>query len=395
MKSTYKVDNIIGLEQYISNTEGIGGRLRQQIEDFYVEELFNPDEEDPEGEYTHFIIEKRDWDTFKCIKRLSRALRVSRKRFGFAGTKDKRALTRQRMAVWKVLPEQLAKLKLMDITLSDFKRSNDRVNLGDALGNRFTIALRDLEKEDTLKETIQKINEEIIEKGIPNYFGYQRFGVIRPNTHLVGKELVNGHIDQAVDAYICNPFENEREDTYNARKNLEETGDYKEAIKNFPKRLDYERTIIQHLIEKPNDYAGALRKLPKKLRWMLVHAYQSYIFNRILGKMIVKELPIKDCQIPLFGLNSEFTEGEQGEIEKSVLEDENLTFDDFKVPSMPELTLKGLLRDADIKTEIRYTIEDDELNEDKSKCTFTFDLNTGTYATTVLREFMKTDPLNY
>ncbi len=395
MKSDYKVENIIGLDYFITDTKGIGGRLRQQIEDFQVEELFTPDDENPEGEYTHFIMEKFDWDTLKALKRLSRALRVSRKRFGFAGTKDKRAVTRQRVAVWNVKPEVLEKVRLKDISLSDFKRSDKRVNLGDAIGNKFVIVLRDVNGENQVSDVITKTNEQLVEKGIPNFFGYQRFGVIRPNTHQVGRELVNGNIDKAVMAYLGNPFENEREDAYTARKSFEETGDYKEALKNFPKRLNYERTMLQHLSQVPNDYAGALRKLPKKLRWMLVHAYQSYLYNKILSGMVEKGLSIQDQQIPLFGYDSMFSEGEQGEIEKTILDEENVTFEDFKNPSMPELTLKSLLRDACIKTEISYKAEEDELNDGKTKCTFEFDLPTGTYATTVLREFMKAEPMSY
>lgn len=395
MKSSYKVENLIGLNYFITDTDGIGGRLRQEIEDFQVEELFTPSDENPEGEYTHFIMEKRDWDTLKALKRLSRALRVSRKRFGFAGTKDKRAVTRQRVAVWNVKPEVLEKVRLKDISLSDFKRSDSRVNLGNANGNRFSIVLRAVENENNASERISKTNEQLFERGIPNFFGYQRFGVIRPNTHQVGRELVNGNIDKAVMAYLCNPFENEREDAYNARKTFEETMDYKEALSLYPKRLDYERSLLQHLLQQPNDYAGALRKLPKKLRWMLVHAYQSYLYNKILSGMIEKSLSIQDKQIPLFGYDSKFSEGEQGEIEKTILDEEDVTFEDFKNPSMPELTLEGLLRDACIKTEISYKAEEDELNDGKTKCTFSFDLPTGTYATTVLREFMKADPLNY
>ncbi|MEE8358546.1 MAG: tRNA pseudouridine(13) synthase TruD, partial [Candidatus Hydrothermarchaeales archaeon] len=365
MKSDYKVENIIGLDYFITDTKGIGGRLRQEIEDFQVEELFNPSDENPDGEYTHFVMEKRDWDTLKALKRLSRALRVSRKRFGFAGTKDKRAVTRQRVAVWNVKPEVLEKVRLKDISLSDFKRSDSRVNLGNANGNRFSIVLRDIDGENLNSDLITKTNEQLLERGIPNFFGYQRFGVIRPNTHQVGRELVNGNIDKAVMAYLGNPFENEREDAYTARKSLEETGDYKEALKNFPKRLNYERTMLQHLSQVPNDYAGALRKLPKKLRWMLGHAYQSYLYNKVLSGMIEKGLSIQDQQIPLFGYDSMFSEGDQGEIEKSVLDEESLTFEDFKNPSMPELTLKGLLRDACIKTEISYKAEEDELNDGK------------------------------
>ncbi|MFQ6135695.1 MAG: tRNA pseudouridine(13) synthase TruD [Candidatus Hydrothermarchaeales archaeon] len=395
MKSNYGIDKIIGLDYFITDTKGIGGRLRQRIEDFSVEELFDPAEEDPKGEYTHFILEKRDWETLKAIKVIAKALRVSRKRFGFAGTKDKRAVTRQRVAVWKVEPEELAKVKIKDLSLSGFRKSDKRVNLGDAEGNIFRVIVRALEDGEDLKDTVLETETQLHERGIPNYFGYQRFGVVRPNTHIVGEELIKGDIKGAVMAYLCNPFENEKEDAYNARRLLEETGDIKVALKTFPTRLNYERAMLEHLSHHPNDYVGALRRLPKKLRWMLVHAYQSYLFNKILSKMIGEGVTIRHRKVPLFGFDSEFSEGEQGDMERSILEEESVSLGDFKIPSMPELSLKGRLREACIETDIDTKIGEDELNENRLKCVVEFSLPTGSYATTLLREFMKTDPLNY
>ena len=83
---------------------------------------------------------------------------------------------------------------------------------------------------------------------------------------------MRGDIKGAALAYLTNPFDSEREDAYNARKILEETMDFKRALEIFPKRLGYERSMLDLLSKNPNDYAGALRRLPKKLRRMLVHA---------------------------------------------------------------------------------------------------------------------------
>ncbi|MEE8402364.1 MAG: tRNA pseudouridine(13) synthase TruD, partial [Candidatus Hydrothermarchaeaceae archaeon] len=88
MKSPYKLDELLGLDSFITDTEGTGGKLRTRLEDFFVEELQNETRENPDGEYTHFTLEKTNWETLRAIKELARSLRVSRKRFGFAGTKD-------------------------------------------------------------------------------------------------------------------------------------------------------------------------------------------------------------------------------------------------------------------------------------------------------------------
>jgi len=387
MKSSYKLDGLLGLEYFITDTCGTGGKLRTRVEDFFVEELQNDTEEHPDGEYTHFTLEKTNWDTLRAIKEIARSLGVSRKRFGFAGTKDRRAVTRQRVAIWKVEPEVLKRVKIRDLNLSDFKKSDERVSLGDAAGNRFKITVRDVTTEKDRLETILKETASQLEyRGVPNYFGYQRFGTIRPNTHLVGRELLRGDIKGAALAYLTNPFDSEREDAYNARKILEETMDFKRALEIFPKRLGYERSMLDLLSKNPNDYAGALRRLPKKLRRMLVHAYQGYLFNKILSRAIEKN--IESETIPLFGSETLFSDGEQSDIEMSVLEEEGTSLEDFNISSMPELSEKGHFRDAFIRAHPKFTV-----NEDAYTCEF--ELPKGSYATVVLREFMKTDPLNY
>jgi tRNA pseudouridine13 synthase len=396
MKSPYPLDRQLGLEHFITDTRGIGGRLRTLVEDFRVEELCREISENPNGEYLHFTLEKDNWETIRAIKAIARALKVSHKRFGFAGTKDKRAITRQRISVWKVAPGDLEKLNIKGIDLCDFKRSDERISLGEAMGNRFRVTIRNIALDrKELRETLSETAKQIKSLGMPNYFGYQRFGTVRPNTHLVGKKLVVRDLEGAVMEYLASPYEGEKKDAYEARALLQDTKDFKKALEVFPKRLNYERSMLDALIKNPRDYAGALRRLPKKLRWMLVHAYQGFLFNKILSKLIEKGMDIKGRGIPLFGYGSTFSEGMQGEIEKEVIEEEGISFKDFRIKSMPELSSEGLLRDASIDVEPVFEIAEDEVNEGMLKCAVEFSLPMGSYATVLLREFMKSDPLNY
>lgn len=396
IKSPFELDRILGLEYFVADTRGIGGRLRIKVEDFLVEEIFNLVQEEPAGEYTHFTLEKKNWETHRAIKTIARALAVSHKRFGYAGTKDRRALTRQRVAVWKIEPEQLEKLNIKDISLSDFLKTSQRISLGDSLGNNFRITIRNIDfEQNELDGLLAEAISQLAQRGVPNYFGYQRFGTTRPNTHLVGRALLRGDLEGAVIAYLGNPYMTEKIEAYEARKFLEATRDYRKALEVFPKYLTYERAMLDHLAKHPNDYAGALRRLPKKLRWMLLHAYQGYLFNKILSGLIGSGIEIRGRKIPLFGYNSTTSEGEQGKIERSVLEEESVTLESFKTKSMPELASEGLFRDASIETKISFEISDDELNAGKRRCTLAFALPKGSYATVVLREFMKTEPLNY
>ncbi|MFQ5815787.1 MAG: tRNA pseudouridine(13) synthase TruD, partial [Candidatus Hydrothermarchaeaceae archaeon] len=243
MKSRYKLDRALGLDHFITDIQGIGGRLRANAEDFEVEELPLSVPVEHPGDFTHFTLEKRNWETMGAIKAIARALGVSRKRFGYAGNKDKRAVTRQRVSVWRVEPEQLGGIMIKDIKLYDFVKSNSRLSLGDSRGNSFRVVIRDVqlggvELENELAETC----EQMMERCVPNYFGYQRFGISRPNTHLVGRELIRGSLEGAVMRYLGGPYDTEDRESRRARQYIEETRDYRGALELYPKKLGYERS---------------------------------------------------------------------------------------------------------------------------------------------------------
>lgn len=395
MRSPYQLDQHLGLRYFISSSPGLNGKLRQLISDFCVEEVFEPLENE-NGEYIHFTLEKENWDTIRAIDAIARALGVSRKRFGYAGTKDKRAITKQRVSLWGVERERLEALNIKGIKLYNFVESTRRVNLGDMEGNSFTITLRKVAGgENYVEEVMGETAGELSRHGVPNYFGYQRFGTVRPNTHLVGREILLGNLEGAVMEYLAHPYPREREDAWKARRELSESRDFKNALEIFPKRLNYERRMLDSLYKNPRDFAGAIRRLPKKLRRMLVHAYQSYIFNEVLNRAIEEGLELKGESIKLLGHSSGFSGGKLGEIEGEILGKEVVSLEDFKVGSMPELSVAGGSRKAALSTQVDFGVEEDEQNPDMLKVYFSFFLPPGSYATTVLREFMKADPMNY
>ena len=398
MRSPYELDITLGLEYFVTSYQGVGGKLRYMPQDFYVEEISLPcSGKEEDGEYLHFTLEKINWDTMSAIQALARAVNAHPRRFGYAGNKDKRALTKQRVSAHGVSEERLRKAVLPGIELYDFKRAEKPIRLGDLAGNRFRIIARLIEAGDVeeLETRLAAIREELGSKGIPNYFGYQRFGVIRPNTHLVGRELVRGSIKNAVMKYLGSPFPMEKDDARDARKYFDETLDYEEALKRFPDRLRYERAMLRHLVKNPRDYAGALRQLPRKLGILLVHAYQSYLFNKVLSRAIEAGIDFRGLKIPLFGYETHPGDGPLGELEKEVLEEEGIVPKNFWIRSMPEYSTRGYRREACIETEIDITADEDDINPGKKAFAASFTLPKGSYATVVMREFMKTDPLNY
>ncbi|UCD03992.1 MAG: tRNA pseudouridine(13) synthase TruD [Candidatus Woesearchaeota archaeon] len=381
-------------------------KIKQQVDDFKVEELIDI-KESKEGDYTYFWLEKKNWNTTRAIKQISRKCGVSIKRFGWAGTKDKTGVTKQLVSVWKIEPKILKNIKLKDIEISIKGRGNKRINLGDLKANRFNIVIRGL-TDDNLSILENQIKF-VKKHGFPNYFGEQRFG--RGNTHLVGKEIIKGRIQRAV-KLILTYSSTESEEGKKARKFAEEKwGKWSEIIKIMPKWFHIEKAILNHLIQHENDFAGAIRCLPKKTLKLYVHAYQSYFFNLILFKILSetsnnKKIKIKGLgvcfplskfkvpkELPLPGYETKLKSDACSKILKSLLKKEEIELEDFKCKRTPELKSEGTKRETFVKP-LKLKVgkmEKDELNSKKKKISLKFDLPSGSYATVLIRSLFLED----
>lgn len=153
--------------------------------------------------------------------------------------------------------------------------------------------------------------------------------------------------------------------------------------------------MLVALQSRPLDYAGALRRLPTTLRRLLVHAFQAYLFNKNLSRLLQREIDIGNMSIRLLGSQSEFSTGMLGEIEKSLLNEEGITLQDFQVRKIPELGVEGSTRAAFLDVDPEVSLRHDQSTDDGDLVDVQFSLPKAAYATTVLREFMKTDPLHY
>ncbi len=422
----------IGMLYYLSGADGTGGRIKVLPEDFRVTEISNGPPEDPNGKYVIAKVTSTNWETNRMVRLLSRNLGISRERIGFAGTKDKRAITSQLMS-FECSPENLENVGLKDIEITDIYRSKRPMQIGELIGNRFSIRVKETEMPiSEIPGVLDSVISDVRNTGgFPNYFGVQRFGVVRPVTHLVGEQLVRGNIEGAVRTYLSLPSAFETEDVIKAREELAHRDDWKELIKIMPEPLGFEKTMVWHLIDSPGDWTGAVETLPNNLQMMLVHAYQSYLFNLMLSKRMELGLPLNlpiigDTVIPmsadgtpdhghpvcatsknldlvksqvrsgrafvsivLFGSESVIQDGEMGGIESSVLKSEKLKNLDFVVPGLPRCSSKGSRREILCPVEdIGYIMGEDHYDVE-------FTLSKGNYATTLIREFMKSQMLNY
>ena len=413
---------LTGIKNYSTFSPGIGGRIKKRIDDFKVEEI-SPDgkvceirafagiekkelekqwpENSEEREHLVLELEKFNLDLNDAIRRITRFLGVSRKRIGFAGMKDKRGITCQRISVWTPDYGKLKEFNSRYIDLRFGSWADERIDLGMLKGNKFEVTVREIGlSEKDVRERIEQCFKEM-KGGIANYFGEQRFGGIRQITHLVGKQLVERDFEGAIMLYLTATSPGEEESIKNARIQLAETKNFSEATKAFPVKYRYERSMIHHLCKYPKDFVGAFKKLPKQLRYMFTHAYQSYLFNKIINKRIEAGIGLKEIEgdileggIPtaaLFGFESELASGKPGEIEREALAEEGIELKEFQVKEFSEVSSKGTRKQIALfpeKLELK-AVEEDEFTEGKLKAMVSFYLGKGNYATTVLREIMK------
>lgn len=319
-------------------------KIKQIPEDFIVNEIINLDLTKDRSDYSIFKLKKREWESFKIIEAISKALRTKTKFIGFAGNKDKQAITTQYISIYKIPRENIEKIKINGADISFVGYSRNRINLGDLKGNEFKITIRDLKEEIELPRNIQ----------LENYFDEQRFGN-KSNTHLVGKAILKR--------------------------------DFREACK------------LLGLVVKNNDYIGAIRQHQRRLLRFYISSYQSYLWNKILnehlkeeknttnirsnlGELIFSTSKLKNFKIPIINFDTK-----ENKLIDKILNEEGIKKEDFIIKEMPELITEGKEREAFIEVKkIEYKWNKDELNKGKLKLQISFFLPKGCYATMLTKK---------
>ncbi len=149
------------------------GRYKVEPEDFVVEEVpaYEPC---GDGDHVWLWIEKRGLSTLDLVRSLGRRLGRHEKTFGIAGLKDARAVSRQWVSVEHGDERACRELSGDGFRVLRVSRHGNKLRLGHARGNRFEILLRDCSA--GALEIAQANLAELTERGVPNYFGEQRFG---------------------------------------------------------------------------------------------------------------------------------------------------------------------------------------------------------------------------
>ncbi|ODS41948.1 MAG: tRNA pseudouridine(13) synthase TruD [Candidatus Altiarchaeales archaeon IMC4] len=381
-------------------------KLRQKIEDFRVEEVGTFGLQDT-GKYKLYLLEKRGLESFALLSYLSKENRIPRNSFGFAGLKDKYAVTRQYLTVPSQYEIKTLNERNFNITLLGFVKS--AVKIGDSAGNRFEITARDIKGED-----LQEIDERassLKTVGVPNYFDSQRFGSVVKNK-FIARSIVKKDYEEAVRLFLTGYARREKAGIKHEKIHISKNWD---NVSNLNiKNLLFARIIDEY--KKTGSWLCAYKRIPCNLREMFALAYQSYLWNECvklvlkcalnekkiygveynLGELLfyndigpdeLKKIPETFKTICLGVKPSEFEE----KIINEVLSREGVTIDDFDIKKETEMFF-GVYERNTIVTPADFKIsppEVDELNDNgknkRFKLAVNFTLPKGCYATVVTK----------
>lgn len=392
---------------------GIGGVIKQRAEDFFVQEipLYEPS---GEGEHVYCEIQKIGLTTFEAIRRLANALKVSSRDIGYAGMKDAHAITRQVFSIQGTTPEAVMSAYLPDMTVQWAARHGNKLRLGHLAGNRFAIKVRGVNPTDVIK--LKPAIDVIQRRGMPNFFGEQRFGR-RNNNDLLGAALVRGDNEAVLHLLLGVP--DERLDdarTIEARRAFDRR-DNNEAMRLWPRSGGMERRVLARLM-KTHRPSAAVHAIDEKIRRLWVSALQSRLFNDVLARRIemidrlldgdlaykhengacfrvekaeTEQVRCEKFEIsptgPLVGYRMTFPEGDPLRLEQEALATVNLSPADFHQSG--KMRVKGARRPLRVRpTEIELA---GGVDENGSHITVAFSLPAGAFATVFLRELMKVD----
>lgn len=397
----------MNLPYLTADQPGVGGAIKEEPGDFLVEEIPLYDASGT-GEHVLFLIEKTGFTTYEALKRISRALDIPTREFGYAGLKDRHAITRQFLSVRGVSPQQVNSVEIEGIKVLTASWHQRKLRTGHLKGNRFSIKLSHVPSGSAL--AVRSILDVLEKRGLPNYYGRQRFGA-RKNTHILGRCLLFSKWNELLSYFLGHPGGETSPDLAAAREAFD-NGEWPEALRLYPRPFTLERKVLECLI-KTGKARSAVRAISHRLKRLYLSAFQSFLFNAVLtarinsfdelwegdiayihqtgGVFMVTAPEIEARRLeaweispsgPIFGEKTLMAVGEPGAIESDVMSREKVVLDHFK-------TSPGGVRLPGARRPLRVKLSDVVLNEEPDGLRLDFSLPSGSYATCVLREIRK------
>lgn len=392
---------------------GLDGRIKHKPDDFRVEEIpLYPTS--GEGTHLYFRMEKFALPTPAAVERIARHMGVKPGQIGLAGLKDAQAVTSQMLSLEHADVDRLEAFRDRQIQLTVVGWHGNKLKPGHLAGNRFVIRIRP--GDSPLPRNAEVIARQTLDmlqrRGVPNYFGAQRFGR-RGETALLGRALLRENPDEFVQMFLGRPSPADPLEIRAARDAFE-VGAYDRALKRWPRTCSDQRRALA-AYKKKRRGSQAVAAVDKRMKRLFVSAFQSLIFNDVLARRLetldvllpgdiakktdtgglfaVEDLAAEQprCQAglisptgPLPGTRTQLADGEPGRIERAVLDSHGVT---------DELFTRGAGKTKGTRRALRFPLEGVDVatgcDGEGPFLSVRFQAPSGCYATVVMEELFK------
>ncbi len=265
---------------HLTDARGTGGRLKVRPEDFVVEEIpaYEPC---GEGEHLYLGIQKTGVSHGELLRVLERHFEVSPKQIGYAGMKDKHAVTRQMISVH--LPDDPREVQPDHerIAVLWAARHRNKLRRGHLRGNRFSIRIRDVEPVHA--PTALRVLRELEQRGMPGWYGEQRFGY-RLNNQVLGAMLLRREHEAAC-RELCGSEGSWFPEYQRERREAFDAGRYAEAAEQWTP-ADRAELIVCRALARGAGWEEAIRGIGSVTLSFWTSALASAAFNRVLDERL-------------------------------------------------------------------------------------------------------------
>ncbi|MFA4948504.1 MAG: tRNA pseudouridine(13) synthase TruD [Candidatus Krumholzibacteriia bacterium] len=287
--------------------------IKQRPEDFLVEEILAPGTaarlSETAGPIVLYRLTKRGLGTIDALERLALKLRVPLERIGYAGLKDRHALTVQHVSIF--FPRSGAARAPETIEMPGWKierigRLESRISAEDVSGNRFRVTVRGLSRRQC--ERMTEARRFLASPGASagrtlrfvNYFGEQRFGSARHGRGFAARRLIEGDFEEALRLLVAVPDRKDSRDRKGVKRAIAAAwGDWEKLAGELPPCP--ERAFARRLAETGGDFRSGFAALPPFIRRITIEAYQSWLWNAVTRRFIAGR-----CAPPLIEIPSRF-----------------------------------------------------------------------------------------
>ncbi|EQA53758.1 tRNA pseudouridine synthase D [Leptospira kmetyi serovar Malaysia str. Bejo-Iso9] len=387
--------------------------LKQNPEDFQVEEILSSDFLRKTGKWMVFRLRKSGWNTLDALLRISKESKVSQNEIGYAGKKDRHATTVQFLSCQKPLkvPRELSQVLHLEPAGFSDKPLTPEANEG----NRFVLILRNLVDKEL--KALQTNFEKVRETGFINYYDSQRFSRFHTEFRLPVFPFLKGDAETCLKLLLTDPYPGEKKQARDRKKNLQAAwGNWSQCEKLSGSKLENRifSTFKRAGVPTSKTYFDMIQQFPEEELLMLLSSMQSLVWNEFVSELLISSEEISGVWIktttgPLFfpsqssvkslsltrnlsvpgspGIQKlEYSKNEMDAL-KSVLSSNGLKESDFDRSPFPKVKMNSFERNINVVPENleMENFEEDDRNPGRKKVKISFRFPSGCYATMLVK----------